>query len=69
MGDPNARHPRHNKAEVFAQLRDAHAREVTEDYVEMIADLIQEEGEARSVALAERFDGGDGQQYDQAPGA
>ena len=55
MGDPTARHPRHNKAEVFAQLRDAHAREVTEDYVEMIADLIEEEGEARSVALAERF--------------
>lgn len=44
-----------NKAKVFARLRDAHAREVTEDYVEMIADLIATEGEARSVALAEYF--------------
>ncbi|OKH87960.1 manganese-binding transcriptional regulator MntR [Thalassospira sp. TSL5-1] len=44
-----------NHAETFARLRDAHAREVTEDYVEMIADLIVEEGEARAVSLAERF--------------
>ena len=55
MGDKPTLNPRHNKAEVFARLRDAHAREVTEDYVEMIGDLIAEEGEARSVALAERF--------------
>ena len=55
MGEDTALNPRHNKAEVFARLRDAHAREVTEDYVEMIGDLIAEEGEARSVALAERF--------------
>ncbi|RCK26730.1 manganese transporter [Thalassospira profundimaris] len=55
MGDKAVVNPRHNKAEVFARLRDAHAREVTEDYVEMIGDLIAEEGEARSVALAERF--------------
>lgn len=55
MGEDSALNPRHNKAEVFARLRDAHAREVTEDYVEMIGDLIAEEGEARSVALAERF--------------
>lgn len=55
MGEDTPLNPRHNKAEVFARLRDAHAREVTEDYVEMIGDLIAEEGEARSVALAERF--------------
>ncbi|WP_417812844.1 manganese-binding transcriptional regulator MntR [Thalassospira alkalitolerans] len=55
MGDRSVPHARPNKAEVFARLREAHAREVTEDYVEMIADLIEEEGEARSVALAERF--------------
>jgi len=28
---------------------------VTEDYVEMIADLIDQDGEARAVSLAERF--------------
>lgn len=39
----------------FARLRDQHAREMTEDYVELIADLIDHEGEARAVALAERF--------------
>ncbi|WP_417842532.1 manganese-binding transcriptional regulator MntR [Thalassospira sp.] len=47
--------PKENHAETFARLRDAHAREVTEDYVEMIADLIVEEGEARAVSLAARF--------------
>ncbi|MBO6804018.1 MAG: transcriptional regulator MntR, partial [Thalassospira sp.] len=43
MGEDTQLNPRHNKAEVFARLRDAHAREVTEDYVEMIGDLIAEE--------------------------
>ncbi len=42
-------------AENFARVREAHAREVAEDYVELIADLIEEEGEARAVSLAERF--------------
>ncbi len=42
-------------AQTFRRLRDEHAREVTEDYVEMIADLIEQDGEARAVALAERF--------------
>ncbi|MFH1806970.1 MAG: manganese-binding transcriptional regulator MntR [Pseudomonadota bacterium] len=55
MGDQADLPTRHNQAEVFAQLREAHAREVTEDYVEMIADLIDAEGEARAVALAGRF--------------
>jgi DtxR family manganese transport transcriptional regulator len=44
-----------DQARSFDRLRLAHAREVTEDYVEMIADLIDHEGEARAVALAERF--------------
>ncbi|MEO0823829.1 MAG: manganese-binding transcriptional regulator MntR [Pseudomonadota bacterium] len=44
-----------DQARSFDRLRSAHAREVTEDYVELIADLIDHEGEARSVALAERF--------------
>ncbi|MEQ8394767.1 manganese-binding transcriptional regulator MntR [Thalassobaculum sp.] len=42
-------------AQTFKRLRDEHAREVTEDYVEMIADLIDQDGEARAVSLAERF--------------
>ena len=47
--------PSGEHAESFTRLRAAHAREVAEDYVEMIADLIDDEGEARAVALAERF--------------
>ncbi|AFX99562.1 mntR transcriptional regulator [Candidatus Endolissoclinum faulkneri L2] len=44
-----------NQAGTFKRLRDEHAREVTEDYVEMIANLIDQDGEARAVTLAERF--------------
>ena len=43
------------QASTFTRVREAHAREMAEDYVELIADLIDSEGEARSVALAERF--------------
>ena len=39
----------------FNKLRDAHQTELAEDYVEMIFELINEKGEARSVDLAERF--------------
>ena len=39
----------------FAQVRLAHRTEVQEDYVELIADLIAEQGEARAVDLAERL--------------
>ena len=42
-------------ARTFQRLREDHAREITEDYVEMIAGLIDGEGEARAVDLAERF--------------
>jgi DtxR family manganese transport transcriptional regulator len=44
-----------DQARTFSRLREAHASEVTEDYVELIADLIDSEGEARAVALANRF--------------
>ena len=54
-GAPSNLPPSGEQAEGFARLREVHAREVAEDYVEMIADLIDEEGEARAVALAERF--------------
>lgn len=63
MNDPQdaSRHsdddlpPAEVHAQMFARLREAHATEVLEDYVEMIADLIDGEGEARAVDLSERF--------------
>jgi DtxR family manganese transport transcriptional regulator len=39
----------------FARIRRDHRTEVAEDYVEMIADLIDTDGEARIVDLAARF--------------
>lgn len=41
------------RAERFQRVRDAHQTEMAEDYVELIADLIDEKGEARVVDLAE----------------
>ena len=43
------------QAEVFASVRQAHQMESTEDYVELIDDLICTRGEARLVEVAERF--------------
>ncbi len=42
-------------AERFGRVRDAHQREQAEDYVELIADLIDGHGEARVVDLAGRL--------------
>lgn len=39
----------------FTRVRQARQTETAEDYVEMIADLIDGQGEARIVELAERF--------------
>ena len=44
-----------NSAAKFDRIRLAHQSEVAEDYVEMISDLIEETGEARTVDLAARF--------------
>lgn len=43
------------KADQFRRVREAHQTEVAEDYVELIADLIEHTGEARVVDLAERL--------------
>ncbi|MDX2289242.1 MAG: manganese-binding transcriptional regulator MntR [Hyphomicrobiaceae bacterium] len=43
------------QAERFKRVRDAHQTEIAEDYVELIADLIEELGEARVVDLAARL--------------
>jgi DtxR family transcriptional regulator, manganese transport regulator len=39
----------------FARVRTAHKTETQEDYVELIADLIADAGEARATDLAERL--------------
>ena len=46
--------PKH-QAENLSQTRREHASEVAEDYVEAIADLVAETGEARVVDLAKRL--------------
>lgn len=43
------------RSQAFEQVREAHQTETAEDYVEMIADLIDEKGEARVVDLANAF--------------
>ena len=43
------------QAEGFATVRQAHQSEIAEDYVELIAELIEARGEARPVEIAERF--------------
>jgi DtxR family manganese transport transcriptional regulator len=43
------------RAARFKRVRDAHQTELAEDYVELIADLIEEKGEARVVDLSERL--------------
>ena len=49
LDDPDA------QAEVFDHVRRAHSMESTEDYVELIGDLIETRGEARLVEIAERL--------------
>jgi DtxR family manganese transport transcriptional regulator len=44
-----------HRSEAFEYVRKAHQMETAEDYVELIADLIVEKGEARIVDLAEGF--------------
>ena len=45
----------HTQASWFARVRTAHQKETTEDYVELIADLIEAHREARSSDLAQRL--------------
>jgi len=42
-------------AQGFLQVRQAHRSELVDDYIELIADLIQERGEVRQVELAARL--------------
>ncbi len=50
----DARHP-DLRAEAFQGVRQARSRELAEDYVELIADLIHTQGEARPVDIATRM--------------
>ncbi len=43
------------QAQRFERVREAHQTETAEDYVELIADLIEANGEARVVDLSQRF--------------
>ncbi|MEM5469791.1 MAG: manganese-binding transcriptional regulator MntR [Paracoccaceae bacterium] len=43
------------QADGFAHVRNAHESEIAEDYVELIAELIDLHGEARPVDIAERL--------------
>ena len=43
------------QAEGFATVRQAHETEMAEDYVELIGELIETQGEARPVDIAERL--------------
>lgn len=40
----------------FKKIRNAHKNENTEDYLELIADLLNQNGEARIVDIAEKLD-------------
>lgn len=53
-GKPSTGGPK-RQAENLSQTRREHANEIAEDYVEAIADLVAEKGEARVVDLAQRL--------------
>lgn len=55
VADHAADHDIATSAARFERIRRAHQKEVAEDYVEMIADLIDQFGEARISDLAARF--------------
>jgi DtxR family manganese transport transcriptional regulator len=55
MTNEDANNDLATSAAKFDRIRRAHQSEVAEDYVEMIAELIKETGEARTVDLAARF--------------
>ena len=44
-----------HQAQDFGRVRDAHSSEIAEDYVELIADLLETTGDVRAVDLARRF--------------
>lgn len=55
MGSENSLADPKQQASWFERVRHAHQSENAEDYVELIADLIEVNGEARVVDLSKRF--------------
>ena len=55
MTDKNTSTDIADSAAKFDRIRRAHQSEVAEDYVEMISELIESTGEARTIDLAARF--------------
>ena len=55
INKPPARVAVRHQAEDLSRTRREHAQEIAEDYVEAIADLVAEKGEARVVDLARRL--------------
>ena len=55
MTDKTAEKDVSRQAANFRRVREAHQTEVAEDYVELIGDLIEQNGEARVVDLANRL--------------
>lgn len=53
-GETGTRVPE-DQADAFQLTREAHRSEINEDYVELIAELIEQSGEARPVEIAERM--------------
>jgi len=47
--------PVEDQAQDFGRVRDDHSSEIAEDYVELIADLLDTTGDVRAVDLAQRF--------------
>ena len=47
--------PAENQAQDFGRVREAHSSEIAEDYVELIADLLESTGNVRVLDLAQRF--------------
>ena len=45
----------HRRAALFERIRADHSLEITEDYIELISDLIEIHGEARAVDLASQL--------------
>ncbi len=54
-GDSGSMKSVESHARAFQRVRDAHASEIVEDYVELIAELTDAEGEARAVDLSRRL--------------
>lgn len=55
MTEKTAEKDASRQAANFRRVREAHQTEVAEDYVELIGDLIEQNGEARVVDLANRL--------------